>query len=51
MVEQTESAKLEEPHSVDFGEESMTGRVGTALYVAPELCIIGTKSTYNQVRS
>ncbi|CAG7836539.1 unnamed protein product, partial [Allacma fusca] len=34
--------------SMDFGEESMTGHVGTALYVAPELVTTGTKALYNQ---
>ncbi|CAL8138262.1 unnamed protein product [Orchesella dallaii] len=40
--------KHEEPHSVDFPEESQTGQVGTALYVAPELITKGIKITYNQ---
>lgn len=29
--------------------EGMTGQVGTALYVAPELDVSGTKAIYNQV--
>ncbi|XP_046402509.1 eIF-2-alpha kinase GCN2 [Ischnura elegans] len=31
-----------------FGDGSMTGQVGTALYVAPELCASGNKAIYNQ---
>ncbi|XP_071450666.1 eIF-2-alpha kinase GCN2 isoform X2 [Hetaerina americana] len=31
-----------------FGDGSMTGQVGTALYVAPELCACGNKAMYNQ---
>ncbi|ODM97011.1 Eukaryotic translation initiation factor 2-alpha kinase 4 [Orchesella cincta] len=41
--------KNEGPHSVDFHEDSQTGQVGTALYVAPELITKGVKITYNQV--
>jgi len=37
-------------HSIDFTDESRTGQVGTALYVAPELIVTGRKITYNQVR-
>ena len=41
--------KTEVHHSIDFAEESMTGMIGTALYVAPELMTTTTKALYNQV--
>ena len=36
--------------SQEMGDGSLTGHVGTALYVAPELTISGSKEVYNQVR-
>jgi hypothetical protein len=36
--------------SHEIGDGSLTGQVGTALYVAPELSTSGTKAIYNQVR-
>jgi hypothetical protein len=37
--------------SQEMGDGSLTGHVGTALYVAPELTATsGTKEVYNQVR-
>jgi hypothetical protein len=35
--------------SQDIGDGSLTGQVGTALYVAPELTTSGNKAIYNQV--
>lgn len=35
--------------SLDFTDETQTGQVGTALYVAPELMVSGGKASYNQV--
>ena len=35
--------------SNDVGDFSLTGQVGTALYVAPELTTSGSKAIYNQV--
>lgn len=36
--------------SQEMGDGSLTGQVGTALYVAPELTTSGNKAIYNQVR-
>jgi len=36
--------------SQEMGDGSLTGHVGTALYVAPELTASGSKEVYNQVR-
>jgi hypothetical protein len=36
--------------SQEIGDGSLTGHVGTALYVAPELTTSGSKEVYNQVR-
>jgi hypothetical protein len=36
--------------SQEMGDGSLTGHVGTALYVAPELTTSGSKEVYNQVR-
>ena len=36
--------------SQEMGDGSLTGHVGTALYVAPELTTLGSKEVYNQVR-
>lgn len=36
--------------SHEMGDGSLTGQVGTALYVAPELSTSGNKAIYNQVR-
>ena len=44
-----EGIKPDVHQSMDFGEESMTGHVGTALYVAPELVTTSAKAMYNQV--
>lgn len=33
----------------DFDNTSQTGNIGTALYVAPELSILGPKAIYNEV--
>lgn len=33
----------------DFDNASQTGNIGTALYVAPELNILGPKAVYNEV--
>lgn len=32
-----------------FVDTSQTGNIGTALYVAPELNILGPKAVYNEV--
>lgn len=32
-----------------FDDTSQTGNIGTALYVAPELNILGPKAVYNEV--
>lgn len=32
-----------------FVDTSQTGNIGTALYVAPELNILGLKAVYNEV--
>lgn len=36
--------------SQETGDGSLTGHVGTALYVAPELTMSGSKEVYNQVK-
>jgi hypothetical protein len=36
--------------SQEMGDGSLTGHVGTALYVAPELTTSGSKEVYSQVR-
>ena len=35
--------------SNDPGDYSLTGQVGTTLYVAPELTVTSSKATYSQV--
>lgn len=37
-------------HQDIFNNKSQTGNIGTALYVAPEINILGPKAIYNEVR-